>query len=570
EFIHEETRSLAKETGHVFGLSRSTIIRTKLIQGDFFHKFSKESTYSFCALTTAVLWFSTRIINGIFIILSAADSSNRPLCGDGPTTLESGGDNYGSKSWLSEQNSAIVRTILYGLNYPRSQRVLFARATSIYPLIRQHFRQKSLTNREKSRTSLHEEKHISSTRKKVQSATQPKRRHFETGLNMSPLEFGIVRFGIVRVSDLFQNNCFVYKTTYYLDGDGPLVFSCYERLSALVHAIAIESYPNTEAKAREHAAGNMPLYSQLVAQAKACIFPGFMFYQHKFSVEFHNIVRAFKAARLCCPVKVQELHPTAASVQELKQFGFFTDVAIVQLVEELPKYLAIADGLVIETEEGKVKWWSDQEITLPCWSTAVKKILLVQPSSAPAERVFSLLQNAFNKQQDAALEELSSNYTILSPLFYQKAFEIYKILQNMKSRMKYICKKSSNQEMFAISLSSCIRYIMRSVRMTIHRNFVENYSPTDGSICFQISWSINAFMADERPLLGSYNKVSMSISNVPKSLLVVFETFIRRVFIIHIIFNFIKTHKGICQDMMRYKMIVDKLTETFLMEFPTK
>lgn len=38
-------------------------------------------------------------------------------------------------------------------------------------------------------------------------------------------------------------------------------------------------------------------------------------------------------------------------------------------------------------------------------SSAVKKILLVQPSSASAERVFSLLQNAFSKQQEAALEE---------------------------------------------------------------------------------------------------------------------------------------------------------------------
>ena len=35
------------------------------------------------------------------------------------------------------------------------------------------------------------------------------------------------------------------KATYYLEGDGPLIFSCYERLSALAHAIAIEAYPNT-------------------------------------------------------------------------------------------------------------------------------------------------------------------------------------------------------------------------------------------------------------------------------------------------------------------------------------
>ena len=55
------------------------------------------------------------------------------------------------------------------------------------------------------------------------------------------------------------------QATYYLEGDSPLVFTCYERLSALAHAIAIESYPNTEAKARQHAGRNMALYNQLVS-----------------------------------------------------------------------------------------------------------------------------------------------------------------------------------------------------------------------------------------------------------------------------------------------------------------
>ena len=109
----------------------------------------------------------------------------------------------------------------------------------------------------------------------------------------------------------------------------------YERLSALAHAIAIKSYPNTEANLK-----SMQLemcYYTISWLHKACITPGFRFYQHKFSVEFHDTVREFKAARLCCPVKVQELHPNAryimcyymqcnicptiTSVQELKQFG---------------------------------------------------------------------------------------------------------------------------------------------------------------------------------------------------------------------------------------------------------
>ena len=99
------------------------------------------------------------------------------------------------------------------------------------------------------------------------------------------------------------------------------------------------------------------------------------------------------------------LRPKTASVQDLKQFSFITDAQVVQLVEELPNYLAIADGAVVETEEGKVQWWATHAAALPNWSAAVKKILLVQPSSASAERVFSLLQNAFNKQQEGALEE---------------------------------------------------------------------------------------------------------------------------------------------------------------------
>ena len=52
-----------------------------------------------------------------------------------------------------------------------------------------------------------------------------------------------------------------------------------------------------------------------------------------------------------------------------------------------------------------MQWWSGQEWALPNWLAAVKKILLTQPSSASAERVFSILQNTFSKQQDAALEE---------------------------------------------------------------------------------------------------------------------------------------------------------------------
>ena len=122
---------------------------------------------------------------------------------------------------------------------------------------------------------------------------------------------------------------------FYLEGDGPLIFSCYERLSAIAHAIAVGHYPNMEAVSREIANGDAAVFNRLIAQVKACVRPGLNFYQQKFCVQFHDTVRVFKAARLCCPV----LCPTAATLEELRHFPFVNnDAKIVNLARELPQY----------------------------------------------------------------------------------------------------------------------------------------------------------------------------------------------------------------------------------------
>ena len=195
------------------------------------------------------------------------------------------------------------------------------------------------------------------------------------------------------------------SATYYLEGDGPLIFSCYERLAAISHAVMIESYPNTEALARRRADGNAAVFNQLMAKAKACIMPGLRFFQQKFSHEFYTVVRAFRSARLCDPVQVQQLRPTIASLEELRNFGFLDDIVIAGLARELPHYLATTEGTQVATEEEKVQWWARNEANLPYWSAVVKKILLVQPSSASAERVFSIMKNFFSSKQESALEE---------------------------------------------------------------------------------------------------------------------------------------------------------------------
>ena len=55
--------------------------------------------------------------------------------------------------------------------------------------------------------------------------------------------------------------------------------------------------------------------------------------------------------------------------------------------------MAKADGVFPELD--KLEWWKNHQLELPNWSRACKTALLIQPSLAAAERVFSLLNNSF-------------------------------------------------------------------------------------------------------------------------------------------------------------------------------
>ena len=57
------------------------------------------------------------------------------------------------------------------------------------------------------------------------------------------------------------------------------------------------------------------------------------------------------------------------------------------LKTELAYYMAKANGLSLDVD--KLDWWKQHETELPLWSSSCKSVLLIQPSSAAAERVFS-------------------------------------------------------------------------------------------------------------------------------------------------------------------------------------
>lgn len=193
------------------------------------------------------------------------------------------------------------------------------------------------------------------------------------------------------------------KTTYTLEGDGPLALSAYEHVKALYSHVTLEHYPNTAAVAKQLAAGNVAHEGQLMAYAKNCVTEAYDYFRSKFESELNSAMEAFKAARYLSPAKVNSLKPNTSDIDSIKAFPFVDSEAISELKSELPAYLAAAED--VSHDFDALQWWKNHADTLPKWSSVCRSVLLVQPSSAAAERVFSLLSSAFNWQQESALED---------------------------------------------------------------------------------------------------------------------------------------------------------------------
>ena len=98
------------------------------------------------------------------------------------------------------------------------------------------------------------------------------------------------------------------------------------------------------------------------------------------------------------------MQPLPNDIDALQAFPFLRHNSVLSLLKvELPTYLAkVAD---VSDEIDPVEWWSRVNPELPNWSKAARQILVVQPSSASAEWVFSHLACFFNHQQDHAIED---------------------------------------------------------------------------------------------------------------------------------------------------------------------
>ena len=199
------------------------------------------------------------------------------------------------------------------------------------------------------------------------------------------------------------------RATYVLEGDGPLVFTAYETISSVRNFVNAQPIhlPSTTAMAERLAAGNPVHRQQWMAFAMQCVPDAIEYFNDRFAEggSLYYLVRAFRAARLCDPSKMATMDPLTVNldVDDLLEFPFITAAHVQRLKDEVPQYSALCEDLAPTIDP--LAWWKAHGADLPAWSATCKKLLLVQPSSAAAERVFSLLQNSFSKSQELALED---------------------------------------------------------------------------------------------------------------------------------------------------------------------
>ena len=195
------------------------------------------------------------------------------------------------------------------------------------------------------------------------------------------------------------------QTTYNLEGNGPLVLQCYEQIGVIFQSIQVCHFLNTDAVITQLSSG-LPSHigPQWRLYAESCVRPGFDYFTSRFNGELSATLAAFKVARLFSPQKVCELNPDASSVDGLRAFPFLRNESLLTgMKSELANYLTSASDVGPDIDP--LSWWKRHCADLPNWASALRQVLLIQPSSAEVERVFSLLACSFGASLESALQD---------------------------------------------------------------------------------------------------------------------------------------------------------------------
>ena len=236
------------------------------------------------------------------------------------------------------------------------------------------------------------------------------------------------------------------NATFFLEGDGVLCFAVTDKLEELdLHVTAVRAgrhgVPNTLAVARDivrtqrghllQAAQDQDV-AALVAEQLAKVEPSFVFYEAR-KVTLKEQFDVFEACRVFDPTRVGYLQGLPANDVSVKLslFPFFSAAEVQLLVNTWPAYLVYVNGHPpVLNGQGEVPyeaWWTLAGAAgHAAWFEAAKKVMILTPSSAAAERVFSMLKALIgDNQQASALED----YQQTSIMLHYNQLQRYKAMR---------------------------------------------------------------------------------------------------------------------------------------------
>eukprot|EP00475_Leptophrys_vorax_P010335 TRINITY_DN16952_c0_g1_i1.p1 TRINITY_DN16952_c0_g1~~TRINITY_DN16952_c0_g1_i1.p1 ORF type:complete len:312 (-),score=93.90 TRINITY_DN16952_c0_g1_i1:114-1049(-) len=166
-------------------------------------------------------------------------------------------------------------------------------------------------------------------------------------------------------------------------------------------------------------------FSVYKAHVKSVVRPMIRYFRERFvevphgadrNADIFNSIELFKVIRIFDPEKVVDLNPHAEDIRRLCQFKPFSKLGIFNaLVQELPAYRRIAAEHKLAENEDKdiLQWFCHHKDELKTFFEAAKCAALIQPSSAAAERVFSLLKRLQDHSQTSMLKDYQETSAML-------------------------------------------------------------------------------------------------------------------------------------------------------------
>ena len=124
---------------------------------------------------------------------------------------------------------------------------------------------------------------------------------------------------------------------------------------------------------------------------------------HHPGAKYAETMKLFKAAKLTDYMFMKTHKHSDDEVRSLSVFPFVDDDMMEGLLNEKEDYFLAASDT--DEEYGHMAFWGQHKQKLPKWHAVVMVVVLLQPSSAFMERVFSILRCCFDERQQSVYSD---------------------------------------------------------------------------------------------------------------------------------------------------------------------